>query len=268
MEVTPDILDLNARICLFQSLAVCFGDPGVLEHEIRSGRLRQSLTEGIKEHGDLEELRPHIATVLEELDHYGQEASSEALTLAQEYAYLYRRRAQVPLTESSYGIDLTFARTREMADVASYYAAFGFELADGAGEMPDHLSVQLEFLGVLFFKEAYARDMGWTEQVEISLELRKNYLTDHLTGWMPVFLKTLGRHARLGFYPAAAELARHAIIMEHAAVGGGEPTMVLKPFEEAPGNEKPMTCGACPAMNDAEGNGVPPQWAVQAKNSA
>ena len=87
-------------------------------------------------------------------------------TISEEYTYLFLRRTKVPLTEASYGLELTFGRPRDMADLASLQETFGVRVAPGTCMSADHLGVQLEFLAVLLAKEAYARAYGWEDEAE------------------------------------------------------------------------------------------------------
>ena len=79
--------------------------------------------------------------------------------------------------------------TFQMADIAGFYRAFGFEVS---GERPDHIVPELEFVALLLVKEAYARMAGQGEPAEVCSTARKTFLEEHLGVW----LRELSRRSR------------------------------------------------------------------------
>ena len=79
--------------------------------------------------------------------------------------------------------------TFQMADIAGFYRAFGFEVS---GERPDHIVPELEFVALLLVKEAYARMSGQGEPAEVCSTARKTFLQEHLGVW----LRELSRRSR------------------------------------------------------------------------
>lgn len=95
--------------------------------------------------------------------------------------------------ETESGLPHEYRQSQEMADIAGFYRAFGFQVGGLVRERPDHLSVELEFLYVLCLKEAYAREKGTAEQVEVCQEARAKFLQDHLGQWIGLFAQSLER---------------------------------------------------------------------------
>ncbi len=73
----------------------------------------------------------------------------------------------------------------ELADIAGFYQAFGFDLSDGAEnrEPVDHIAVELEFMAILAYKEHYAVEHRQEEHLTVVREAQKKFLHEHLAGW-------------------------------------------------------------------------------------
>lgn len=85
------------------------------------------------------------------------------------------------------------------------YWSYGFDSV----EMPDHVSVELEFLAVL----AALGDQP---------ESRDDYaeVLDHLRAWTPEFFRRVDQHDRTGYYRQAAARATRLLLPERDAGGG------------------------------------------------
>lgn len=65
-----------------------------------------------------------------------------------------------------------------LADVAAFYRAFGFE--PRVEDPPDHIAVEAAFVGFLYMKAAYAREMEEREAEEIVLAAVETFFAEHL----------------------------------------------------------------------------------------
>lgn len=74
--------------------------------------------------------------------------------------------------------------TFQMADIAGFYRAFGFEVS---GERPDHIVPELEFVALLLVKEGYARMSGEIEGAELCATARGKFVAEHVGAWLPSF---------------------------------------------------------------------------------
>lgn len=146
----------------------------------------------------------------------GKERGAEPARLQGEHTYLFARNVLCPPYETSYGRGRGLGAVQDLAEVASFYAAFGFQVAATAKELPDHLCVELEFLAALYAKEAYAREQGWRERGQVCAEARAKFAAEHLKTWLPKFSERAREHARLAFYPALAALAETLVALEAA----------------------------------------------------
>lgn len=98
-----------------------------------------------------------------------------------------------PTYESAYVCTDINQQTSVMADVAGFYRAFGLEL--GQGLRPDDISLELEFMGFLCRKEAYAIEHMGKPRV---LQARRNqrvFVSEHLGRWGETLGHLIAAHA-------------------------------------------------------------------------
>lgn len=98
-----------------------------------------------------------------------------------------------PTYESAYVCTDINQQTSIMADVAGFYRAFGLEL--GQGLRPDDISLELEFMGFLCRKEAYAIEHMGKPRV---LQARRNqrvFVSEHLGRWGETLGQLIAAHA-------------------------------------------------------------------------
>jgi putative dimethyl sulfoxide reductase chaperone len=127
-------------------------------------------------------------------------AEVRAADLAGEYERLFDADAPCPPYEGSYEAD-PFRQTRQMADVAGFYRAFG---ARADGERPDHAACELEFLSFLVAMRLAAEERGAAEDAAICVEAENAFLGDHLVRWIPTFCRRVGETTSSPFYASVA----------------------------------------------------------------
>jgi TorA maturation chaperone TorD len=73
--------------------------------------------------------------------------------------------------------------------------------------MPDHISIELEFMAALAGQEA--RAFGDEDFAEASrrIGLQKKFLTKHLGKWAPAFCREVAERSQLPFYREIARLS-------------------------------------------------------------
>ncbi len=110
---------------------------------------------------------------------------AEEEVLSSEYLRLFATGGPVRLHETAYGDARRFAgREVELADLNGFYAAFGFGLSQTDPDLPDHFSVELEFLALLLVKEAWARMRGWRRETHVTTDAASRFLEQHLGRWL------------------------------------------------------------------------------------
>jgi len=85
-----------------------------------------------------------------------------------------------------------------MADIAGYYRAFGLRPGELQRRRVDHLSMELEFMAWLIFKEeaAYGQRHSAPGEAATCVSAQRSFFRDHLSWWLPAFAR--GLHARAG----------------------------------------------------------------------
>ena len=112
--------------------------------------------------------------------------------------------------ESDYEINALGGKGPLIADVAAFYKAFRFS-ADELRLAPDHIAVELDFLGYLAMKSAYARHAGLADEREICEHAAASFHRDHLAHFVPQFLAQLDAAAGDLFHGRAARFAARAL---------------------------------------------------------
>lgn len=141
-----------------------------------------------------------------------------AESLPREYAGLFDGEVRCPPYEGSYEAD-PFRQTRQMADVAGFYRAFGAEAAGPAAERPDHVGTELEFLSFLVARRLAAEAEGLAEQAEVCREAEEAFLRDHLGRWLGALCRKVEEAEPAAFYAALARLGGRFVAAELAQRG-------------------------------------------------
>lgn len=119
-----------------------------------------------------------------------------------------------PPYETQYGATHIFQQVQEMGDIGGFYRAFGLEVSEGAKERLDHISVELEFMHFLCFKEAHALKNHGEDKAEVCREAQRKFVKDHLGRWVPTFTRQLIKKAERGFYKELAVLTGKFLVLE------------------------------------------------------
>lgn len=109
-----------------------------------------------------------------------------------------------PPCETFYTARHIFQETEELSDIGGFFRAFGLEMAER--ERLDHISVELEFMHFLSYKEAYALEHHGRAKARICHDAQHKFMQDHLGRWARQFARRLGKKAG-GYYGCVASLA-------------------------------------------------------------
>ncbi|MGH7230583.1 MAG: TorD/DmsD family molecular chaperone [Nitrospiraceae bacterium] len=142
-----------------------------------------------------------------------------------------------PPYETLFGNDHVFGQSHVMGDIAGFYKAFGVELSRDIHERIDHLSVELEFMHFLAYKESYARCHDGAEKTQIVVDAQKKFVKEHIGRWVPLFARMLVKKADTGFFRYIAEFTSDWMDFDAAYLG-----VTPKPYSEA--DYRPATFSA------------------------
>jgi TorA maturation chaperone TorD len=136
---------------------------------------------------------------------------SKSADLEEAYRSLFVLKQGVPLCESGFLAPETPGLT--MAALDGEYSKVGLCVGETCNEPPDHVAVELEFMGLLCGEEAKAwRKRSFSNGVH-GLKAEVGFLNGHLARWLPIFADQVTSRAGDGFYGSAVRAA-HAFI-EH-----------------------------------------------------
>lgn len=90
----------------------------------------------------------------------------------------------------------------------------GLEYKSDYTGMPDHISVELEFMQQVVQSEAQAWEADDDETALLCLENEKGFVDQHLIGWIPDFCEKIIEAAEMPFYREMARLTRSFIEFE------------------------------------------------------
>jgi TorA maturation chaperone TorD len=99
-------------------------------------------------------------------------------------------------------------------EVKKFIEASGLEYKSDYHGMPDHISVELEFMKEAARREAQAREENDNEGVLYCLKMEKKFIDEHLDKWVPVFCDKVMDEAVLSFYREMAGLTKSFIEFE------------------------------------------------------
>lgn len=119
-----------------------------------------------------------------------------------------RGRAPCPLNSGHHARD----RLRIMEELVRFYNFFGLKLAPG--HMPDHASVELEFMHYLTSKQ---EDEG--EDKASYLLAQRDFLDRQLLNWWPSLAAALKQERTLSFYKSLSAFGLQFLQREHNYLG-------------------------------------------------
>lgn len=134
------------------------------------------------------------------------------------YTNTFMGNVTCSLNETSYGLRNTFAKGRQLSDLAAFYTAFGVKVAE-ATESTDHLGVELEFMAFLALKEALAWMRKEKENIEICVDAQRKFLQDHLGTWIDRASDALKTLLGCELYKATGALASKFVNSEAIRLG-------------------------------------------------
>lgn len=158
--------------------------------------------------------------------------------LAEQYVALFDRQVVCPPCEGAYGPPRMSGKAMQLADIAGFYAAFGMTAMGHQPDADDHIGAELEFMGALALKEAWALAEGHADNAEVAQGAQRAFLDEHLGRWADAFAARVLATAPPGLYATAARLLAAWLREECARLG-----VSSRPLESrAPEDDAPLTC--------------------------
>jgi DMSO reductase family type II enzyme chaperone len=196
---TADELQAAARSRLYDLLACAFAVPDAAFHQaVHEGAFAAQLWENLAAlpfafaPGNSDSVRQQLC----------EAASHEELQ--SEYIRLFdvgTPRPPCPL----YGGEYKKARKGVMEELIRFYNYFGLRPSRSSRDMPDHITIELEFMHFLTFREVVA--LQHRQDRTSYLRAERDFLERHLCAWVPRLGERLRRQNPHPFYAALARLA-------------------------------------------------------------
>ncbi len=183
----------------------------MFREEITAERLRQLKAPVIKE---------ALAEMGFQYDIFSQKGQDELLEdLAVEYARLFLGPAKhISPHESIHHRrddgDWGSHWGASTVDVKQFIETAGLEYKQEYTGMPDHISVELEFMKEAAGREAQAIEEKDWEGALYCQKMEKKFLCDHLIKWIPAFCDQIMSQAEISFYGELAEVTKEFITLE------------------------------------------------------
>ena len=171
------------------------------------------------------------AAALTKLEHAWAVADEDSLI--EEYSRLFFGNDAIVPHETAYG---NTGRSTELADISGFYLAFGFDQRADQREVPDYLSMELEFYSLLLLKQAYALVQGWPDKFDITRDAAKAFLADHLGRWTGAVRERAAERQAASTYGILFETIAEFVQQECQ-------TLAVRPA--------PLVCGGPDFMQDA-----------------
>ncbi len=105
----------------------------------------------------------------------------------------------------------------ETSAVKRFIEKSGFAYDKNYHDLPDHISVELEFMAHLIGLEADARLSGDSEKAKNSVRFQKEFLDRHLGRWIKLFSRKVEELANLPFYTEIAALTSDFVESESSS---------------------------------------------------
>jgi len=105
------------------------------------------------------------------------------------------------------------------AEVKKFIESTGLSYQSEYTGLPDHISVELEFMQQVTLAEKKAWEDGDKKLALLCLENENKFIEEHLAGWIPEFCDNVIKEAELPFYRAIAELTQKFIAFEKDEAG-------------------------------------------------
>jgi len=193
---------------------------------VEDGKAALASLEGALEGYGGEEGRENLQLIFKHFDAIEEWVSSEGVNwniqdLRDDHRRVFSNviALDCPPYETLFGNDHVFGQSYTMGDIAGFYNAFGLQLAQDIHERLDHLSVELEFLHFLAYKESYARCHDGPEKLQTVVDAEKKFVKEHIGRWVPLFSGMLKKKADYGFYKIMAELTADWVAFDVAFLG-------------------------------------------------
>lgn len=152
---------------------------------------------------------PHLIDIVEQLENYYLEKRANLTDLQVEHAKLFVGPFDVlaPPYSSVYLNEGRAVYGESTLDALNMYHKAGIDMATDFKDLPDHISVELEFIYFLYFQYREKEDYQYVKHIE-------GFIVDHLVKWVKPFTIKIEERASLPFYQLLSEILFQVVTRE------------------------------------------------------
>ena len=169
------------------------------------------------------QVAPLLAALFEQL----QATDAAQLQAGHRHVFSHIMSLDCPPCETFYTARHIFQESQELSDIGGFFRAFGLEMADK--ERLDHISVELEFMHFLTYKEAYALIHHGPAKARLCREVQRKFMRDHLSRWALQFARRLAQKAGGGYFGCVASLTQAFLAAEAGFLRARPGTVLVSP---------------------------------------
>lgn len=103
---------------------------------------------------------------------------------------------------------------KSTVEVKKFIETAGLEYKSEYTGLPDHISVELEFMQRTTEREAQAWEGKDNDGALYCLKMEKKFIEEHLVPWLPLFCDKVIKDAELSFYREMAKLTKSFVELE------------------------------------------------------
>ena len=103
---------------------------------------------------------------------------------------------------------------KSTVEVKNFIESAGLDYKEAYTGLPDHISVELEFMQQVTLREEQVLSEEDQEGVLYCLKMEKKFIEEHLNRWIPAFCEKIINRAELPFYRGMAALTKSFITFE------------------------------------------------------
>ncbi|MEE8345740.1 MAG: molecular chaperone TorD family protein [Dehalococcoidia bacterium] len=233
------VVQALARSALYRLLSQALTYPG---QESLAALLEADLPQAQQAAAELPaDLSAEVAPLLTSLAEHLQSTDASQLQAEHQRVFTHILSLDCPPCETVYTCRDIYQETQDLSDIAGFFRAFGLEMAEK--ERLDHISVELEFMYFLAYKEAYALTHHSPAKVRLCRDSQRKFMQDHLGRWADQFTQRLRQKAGGGYFECVASLTEAFIKAEIGFLKAQPEAISINPdWRRASGEEN-----VCPA---------------------
>ncbi|MFZ1043088.1 MAG: molecular chaperone TorD family protein [Anaerolineales bacterium] len=128
------------------------------------------------------------------------------------YLFVGTDQVLAPVWESVYFSAEHLVFQEQTLQVRQWYSRFGLQAERINREPDDHIGIELSFVSHLAKQALHAVDQNDEQNYEDLLQAQRDFLSEHLLRWAPVWAKLVKQNAETDFYRGLAHLTHGALL--------------------------------------------------------